>query len=64
MVKKHGRKIEFGRIKVKNGLMKIVDMEMGKMGEKECLKAKNKARYGVKVKKGSKKGRNLLGFGE
>ena len=64
MVKKYGTKMEIGRIKVKNRVVKFVDMKMGKMGEKECLKAKNKARYGVKVKKGSKKGRNLLGFGE
>jgi len=32
------------------------------MGEKEGLKVKNKGRYAVKVKKISKKGRNLMDF--
>ena len=44
--------------------MNVVGMERGKMGEKEGLKVKNKGRYGVNVKKGSKKGRNLVDFDE
>ena len=35
--------------------MNVVGMERGKMGEKEGLKVKNKWRYGVKMKKESKK---------
>ena len=38
--------------------------EVGKMGEKEGSKIKNKGRCGVKVKKVSEKGRNLMDFGE
>jgi len=57
-------KIKFGRIKVKNGVVKVVCMEMGKMGEKDGLKVKNKERYGVKVMKESRKRRNLVKFGE
>ena len=58
--------MEFARIKMKNEVVKVVgmEMEMGKMGEKEDLKMKNKGRYGVKVKNGSKKKRNLVEFGE
>jgi len=48
----------------KNGVVKVVDMEMEKIGEKEGLKVRNKGRYGVKVKKGSKKRRNLVEFSE
>jgi len=44
--------------------VKVVDMEMEKIGEKEGLKVRNKGRYGVKVKKGSKKRRNLVEFSE
>ena len=56
--------MEFERIKLKNGVVKVVGMELKKMGEKEGLKVKNKGRYGVNVKKGSKKGRNLVDFDE
>jgi len=64
MVEKYGRKIEFARIKMKNGVVKVVGMEMRKMEEKEGLKVKNKGRCWVKVKQGSKKRRNLLEFVE
>ena len=64
MVKKCGRKMEIGRIKVKGGIVKVVGMEMGKMGEHEGLKMKNKGRCGLKVKKASEKGGNLIDFGE
>ena len=57
-------KMEIRRIKVKDGVVKVVGMEMGKMGEKEDLKVTNKQRNGVKVKKGSKKGINLMDFDE
>ena len=63
-MKKYGRKMEFRRIKVKNGVLKVMGMEMGKIGEKEGLNVKNKESYGVKVKNRSKKGRNLVDFGE
>ena len=36
---------------------------MGKTEKEEGLKMKNKGRFGVKVKKVSKKGRNLTDFG-
>jgi len=62
MVKKYGRKMKIGIVKVKNGVVKVVGMEMGKVGEKEGLKMKNKGRCGIKVKKASEKGRNLMDF--
>ena len=48
----------------KNGVVKVVDMEMEKMEGKEGLKMKNKGRFAVKVNKVSEKGRNLTDFGE
>ena len=53
MVKNIWKKMEFGRIKVKNGVVKVMGTEMEKMKEKEGLKVKNKGRNRVKVKKGS-----------
>ena len=38
MVKKYERKMEIGRIKVENRCVKVVGMEMGKMGENKGLK--------------------------
>ena len=64
MVKNGGRKKEIGRVKVKNEVVKVVYIEMGKMGEKEGLKVKNKARCEVEVKKVSENGRNLMDFCE
>jgi len=43
---------------VKNGVVKIVGMEMGNMGVKEGLKMENKGTFGAKLKKLSEKGRN------
>jgi len=57
-------KFEFGRIKVKNRVVKVVGMEMGRMEEKEGLKVKNKGRNGLTVKKGSKMRRNFVEFGK
>ena len=48
----------------KNRVLKVVGMEMGKMGEKESLKRKNKGRFGVKVKKVSEKEIHSMDFGE
>ena len=39
-------------------------MEIGKMGERKGLKMKNKWRFGVKAKKVSENGRNLMDFAE
>jgi len=52
------------RVKVENGVMKVVGMEIGKIEEKKRLQLKNKERCGVKVKKVSEKGKNLMDFGE
>jgi len=62
---KYGRKMEIGRVKSqKSGVLKAMGMEMVKIGEKEDLKMKNNGRFCVKVEKVSKKGRNLMDFGE
>ena len=49
---------------MKNGVLKVVGMEMGKTREKEDFKMKNKGSFGVKVKKVSEKGRNLMDSSE
>ena len=64
VVKKYREKRKLEEYKLKNGVLKVVGIEMGKMGEKEGMKMKNKGRFGVKVKKVSEKGRNLMDFGE
>jgi len=49
---------------VNSGVLNVVGMEIGKMGEKEGLKIKNKGRFGVEVKKVNEKRRNVINFGE
>ena len=48
------KKNEIWKNKTKNEVVKVVGIEMEKMEEKKGLKVKNKGRYGLKVKKGSK----------
>ena len=64
MAKKYGIKMEVGRVKSENRVLKVVGMEMGKVEENEGLKMKNKRIFGVTVKKVSENGRNLMDFGE
>jgi len=64
VVKKYREKRKLEEYKLKNGVLKVVGIEMGKMGEKEGMKIKSKGRFGVRVKKVSEKGRNLMDFGE
>ena len=63
MMSKYGTKMEIGIGKVKNKVMKVMGMEMGKMGEKEILKMKNNGRFG-EVKKVNEKERKLIDFGK
>jgi len=72
-IKFEKREVNGEEISKKNGIWKYKSEkwsrdscgnEDGKIGEKEGLKVKNKGRYRVTVKKGSKKGRNLVDFGK
>ena len=49
---------------MKNGLLKIVGIDMGKMGEKEGLKIKIKGDFGFKMNKVRGKGRSLMDVAE
>ena len=59
---KYGGKVVFRRIQVKNGVYESCGHGDVKNGRERGLKVENKGRNGVKIKKGSEKGKKFGGF--
>ena len=63
-MRKHGRKNGNSKRKSEKWSYESYGYGDGKNGTQRRLKMKNKGKFGVKVKKISKKGRNLMDFGD